>query len=424
MRIAVVGSGVSGLASAWLLSRQHEVTLFESEDRLGGHTHTHQVEVAGQPLRVDSGFIVCNELNYPLFFAMLDELGVATQPTTMSFAVKSAKSGLEYNAGSNGGLFVQKRRLFSLRHWRMLSDILRFYRQAPALLGLSGDGPTLGDYLDQNRYSAGFCEDHLIPMASALWSSPSASIRQFPAKYLVAFMTNHHMLQVENRPQWHVVKDGSASYIDALSKRWSVSVRANCPVRSVRRQADGVELTLPSGTEQFDQLVLACHSDQALALLSDASDAEQDILGAIEFQQNDTVLHTDARFLPNDRRAWAAWNALIPAADEEQCTVSYCMNLLQSIDCPEPLVVTLNRSADIDPARVLRRMSYQHPVYTTASVAAQRRKSEISGQRNTWFCGAYWGWGFHEDGMRSAVDVAHALGIGWPLTHKPNERAA
>ena len=343
----------------------------------------------------------------------------------MTFAVKSAKSGLEYNAGSNGGLFVQKRRLFSLRHWRMLSDILRFYRQAPALLELSGDGPTLGDYLEQNRYSAGFCEDHLIPMASALWSSPSVTIRQFPAKYLAAFMANHHMLQVENRPEWRVVKGGSASYVEALSKRWAVSVRCSCPVRAVRRQENAVELTLDSGTEQFDQLVLACHSDQALALLGDASDAEREILGAIEYQHNDTVLHTDARFLPNDRRAWAAWNALIPATDEQQCTVSYCMNLLQSIDCPEPLVVTLNRSADIDPTRVLRRMAYQHPVYSTASVAAQRRKSEISGQRNTWYCGAYWGWGFHEDGMRSAVDVARGLGIGWPPTAvEQNERAA
>ena len=422
MRIAVVGSGISGLASAWLLSRQHQVTLFEAEARLGGHTHTHEIEVGGRRHRVDSGFIVCNPLNYPLFFAMLDELGVATQPTTMSFAVKSARTGLEYNAGSNGGLFVQKRRLFSLRHWRMLSDILRFYREAPALLQRADAGPSLGEYLEANRYSDGFCDDHLLPMASALWSSPSQQIRQFPAKYLLAFMANHHMLQVNDRPEWRVVRNGSSSYIEAMTAAWQVQVRTACPVRAVRRSATGVEVDVDAGTEHFDQIVLACHSDQALALLADPSEREQAILGAIGFQRNDTVLHTDASMLPNDRRAWAAWNALIPRDESEQCTVSYCMNLLQSIDCPEPLVVTLNRSDAIDPERILARMPYQHPIYTQASVAAQARKREVSGQRNTWYCGAYWGWGFHEDGMRSAMDVVQGLGVRWPATSS-NSRA-
>ncbi|MBD8527504.1 NAD(P)/FAD-dependent oxidoreductase [Pseudomarimonas arenosa] len=416
MRIAVVGSGVSGLASAWLLSQQHQVTLFEADSRLGGHTHTHTVEIQGHVYHVDSGFIVCNPLNYRLFFALLDELGVETQPTTMSFAVKSARTGLEYNAGSNGGLFVQKRRLFSLRHWRMLSDILRFYREAPSLLAIDGPGPSLGDYLDAHGYSGGFCDEHLIPMASALWSSPSQQIRQFPAKYLLTFMANHHMLQVEGRPEWRVVKGGSSAYIEAMRATWRVDVRSACPVRQVQRTDLGVEIGLDAGSEHFDQVVLACHSDQALALLGDPSEREREILGAIPYQHNDTVLHTDARLLPRDRRAWAAWNALIPSSESEQCTVSYCMNLLQSIDCPQPLVVTLNRSEAIDPNRVLARMAYQHPIYTASSVAAQARKGEISGQRNTWYCGAYWGWGFHEDGMRSAVDVAHGLGVHWPAS--------
>ncbi len=416
MRIAVVGSGISGLATAYLLAKQHEVTVFEANDYLGGHTHTHDIELDGSRYAVDSGFIVCNPQNYPLFFALLDELGVETQPTTMTFAVRCERSGLEYNAGSNGGMFLQKRRAFSLRHWRMLLDILRFYRECPALLDDPGEGPALGDYLQQGRYSAGFIDDHLVPMASALWSSPSAQILQFPAKYLVAFMANHHMLQVESRPQWRVVRGGSTRYVDALVQRWQARSRLGTPVRSVTRSGQGVSVQLDSGSEPFDQVVFACHSDQALHLLSDPSDAEREILGAIGYQFNDTVLHTDASQLPRDHRAWAAWNALIPRDPDDQCTVSYCMNLLQSINCPKPLVVTLNRSAAIDPDSILRRMSYHHPIYTRASVAAQTRRHEINGQRNSWFCGAYWGWGFHEDGMRSAVDVVRALGERWPST--------
>jgi len=413
MRIAVVGSGIAGLASAWLLGREHEVVLYEAGDRLGGHTHTHDVELAGRRYAVDSGFIVCNPGNYPLFTRMLDELGVRTQPTTMTFALRNDRTGLEYNAGTNGGLFLQKRRVFSPRHWRMIRDILRFYREAPALLDGSDPGPTLGEYLEAGRYSAGFRDDHLVPMASALWSSPSARILDFPARYLVRFMANHHMLQVSDRPTWRVVRGGSGTYVRALESRWRVQVRLSTPVLSVRRDAEGVELGTAGGTARFAQVVLACHADQALALLRDASAAERDVLGAIPYQHNDTVLHTDVSQLPRDRRAWAAWNALVPAVHEEPCTVSYCMNLLQSLDAPEPLVVTLNRTHAIDPSKVLRRMTYHHPLYTTASVAAQSRRREVNGVNRTWYCGAYWGHGFHEDGMRSAVDVAKALGVSW-----------
>jgi predicted NAD/FAD-binding protein len=414
MRIAVIGSGISGLASAWLLARQHDVTLFEANDYLGGHTHTHAIELEGKSFAVDTGFIVFNPPHYPLLHKFFDELGVATQPTTMSFAVKNERSGLEYNATDLGGLFCQRRNLVSPRFLRMLRDIFRFYREASALLDGSGAGPELGEYLAVQRYSDAFRDDHLVPMASALWSSPSAQILQFPAKYLVQFMANHQMLQARDRPQWRVVQGGSQSYIRAMRGNWGVRERAACAVTRVVRDADGVEIESAAGRERYDHAVLACHSDQALALLADAGERERAILGAMRFQENDTVLHTDATLLPRRRRAWAAWNALIPREASADCTVSYCMNLLQTLDAPQPLVVTLNRSAQIAPEKILRRMRYHHPVYTPASVAAQARKAEIQGVRRTWFAGAYWGWGFHEDGMRSAVDVANALGVRWP----------
>ena len=413
MRIAVVGSGIAGLGAAWLLSRKHEVVLFEAEDRLGGHTHTHRVTQAGREYAVDSGFIVFNPVNYPLLSRMFDELGVASQPTTMGFSVQDARSGLEYNATNLNAMFCQRRNLFSPRFHRMVREILRFYRECPALLEGPGEGPTLGRYLADGGYSQLFIEDHLVPMASALWSSPAGQIMDFPARYLVQFMANHRMLQVEGRPQWRVVTGGSSSYLAALQSRWKVSVRLSSPVRSIRRDADGVLVSAASGEEGFDQVVLACHADDALALLSDASAEERQVLGAIEYQDNDTVLHTDARLLPRRRAAWAAWNAYVPAEPEAVCTVSYCMNLLQSLESPEPFVVTLNRSEDIDPSKVIARMRYRHPVYTHASVAAQARRHEISGQRRTWFAGAAWGYGFHEDGLRSGVDVAQALGCRW-----------
>ena len=413
MKIAVVGSGIAGLGAAWLLSRQHEVVLFERESRLGGHTHTHQVEQGGRAYRVDTGFIVFNPGNYPLLTKLFDELGVPSQPTTMSFSVHDDGNGLEYNATDLNGLFCQRRNLVSPRFWRMVREITRFYREAPALLAETGPGPTLGSYLRERNYSDLFVRDHLVPMASALWSSPSETILDFPAKYLVRFMDNHHMLQVRDRPMWRVVCGGSSRYIEAMQKTWSVQVRLSSPVREVRRDAAGVEIATDRGSERFDQVVMACHSDQALALLTDPSQAEREVLGAIHYQANETVLHTDASLLPRQRKAWAAWNAYVPKAPGAPCTVSYCMNHLQSLDSPEPFVVTLGRGQAIDPGKVLARMQYQHPVYTHASVAAQGRRGEINGGNRTWFAGAYWGFGFHEDGLRSGVEVARALGATW-----------
>jgi uncharacterized protein len=414
MKIAVIGSGISGLGCAWLLSRENEVVLFEKESRLGGHTHTHAVHHEGRDFQIDTGFIVFNPSNYPLLTKLFAELGVASQPTTMGFSVQNANSGLEYNATNLNAMFCQRKNLLSPTFIRMVRDIVRFYKECPALLSLPDDGPSLADYLKQNRYSDLFIHDHLVPMACALWSSPSESIADFPAKYLVQFMNNHHMLQVNDRPQWRVVQGGSSSYIRALEKIWPVQVRLNDPVQRVTRHGDGVSIKSNSGGEElFDQVVFACHSDSALNMLSDASNAECDILGALTYQENETVLHTDARLLPKNKKAWAAWNAYIPRDSQQACTVSYCMNLLQSVESREPFIVTLNRTADIMPEKIIAKMSYQHPVYTHASVKAQTRRDEINGQRNTWFAGAYWGFGFHEDGLRSGVEVARALGIQW-----------
>lgn len=417
MRIAVVGSGISGLASAWLLSRAHEVVLFEAEDYLGGHTHTYVVEQAGRRYAVDTGFIVHNPVNYPLLTRLFDELGVATQPTTMSFSVHDARTGLEYNATSLDGLFCQRRNLLSPRFWGMVRDILRFYRQAPRLLAGDGPEPTLGDWLQDNGYGAAFRDLHLVPMASAMWSSPPQQILQLPVRYLVQFMANHQMLQVNGRPQWRVVRGGSSTYVSALRARWQVQERLRCPVRAIRRDRHGVRVdSSVANGERFDHLVLACHSDQALALLADASADERDILGAIAYQRNEVVLHTDARLLPVNRKAWAGWNAYVPVEPEAPCTVSFCMNLLQGLQSPDPFVVTLNRSEVIDPAKVLHRITYHHPLYTPQAVAAQRRRAQIQGVNRTWFAGAYWGWGFHEDGLRSAVDIARRFGVDWPGT--------
>ncbi|HEY5970753.1 MAG TPA: FAD-dependent oxidoreductase [Pseudoxanthomonas sp.] len=413
MRIAVIGSGISGLASAWLLSPQHEVVLFESNDYLGGHTHTHDIEIDHRHLAVDTGFIVHNAQHYPLLTRMFDELGVVTQPTTMSFSAHSDASGVEYNATSLDGLFCQRRNLVSPRFWGMVRDLLRFYRIAPRLLQGDGPGPTLGEYLARHGFGDAFCDEHLLPMASALWSSPTRQVLEFPARYLVQFMANHQMLQIRGRPQWRVVSGGSNSYVRALQRHWRAEVRLRTPVQRLRRDAEGVEVVTESLTERFDHAVLACHSDQALQLLVDADMRETEILGAMGYQDNETVLHTDARLLPGNRKAWAAWNAHVPRDPAYACTVSYCMNLLQGLETTTPLVVTLNRTDAINPDSILRRLHYRHPVYTTASVAAQARRVEIQGHRRTWFAGAYWGWGFHEDGIRSAVDVARALGVAW-----------
>lgn len=421
MRIAVVGSGIAGLGAAWLLQRHHQVSLYEAADRLGGHTHTHRIEADGREYQVDTGFIVYNPDHYPLLTRMFAELGVPSQPTTMSFSLSDRRSGLEYECSDLGGLYCQPRNLLRVRFARMLWDLVRFYRQAPALLSGDEPGPTLGDYLREHGYGPGFIDDHLLPMASALWSSPEQRILDFPARALVQFMANHHMLQISGRPPWRVVKGGSSSYLRALEARLGgAEIHLASPVTALRRcSGGGVELSsvnaLGQGhTERYDQVVLACHSDQALRLLEQPTAAEREILADLPYQHNDVVLHTDTSLLPRKRRAWAAWNALKLDGDRGRCTVSYSMNLLQSLAGPTQFVVSLNASDQIDPAKVLRRLDYAHPVYTLAGSRARARRAEINGVDRIWYAGAYWGHGFHEDGLRSGVEVARALGANWP----------
>lgn len=410
MKIAIVGGGIAGIYAAHYLSRQHQVTLYEANPYLGGHTDTHNIVLNERNYAVDTGFIVFNEHNYRHFCRFLADLGVASQPSDMTFSVANALTGLEYNATTLDKLFCQRRNLLRPEFYRMVFDIVRFYRQAPELLASGDDNLMLGDYLDQQGYSQIFIEDHILPMACALWSGPPNVLKTFPARYLVAFMANHQMLKIDDRPQWRTVSGGSSVYVEAFRKQFRGELRLNCPVRAIKRDSGGVTVSTAENERHFDRLVLSCHSDQALRLLQDASREESEILGAMPFQVNETVLHTDARLMPRHPKAWASWNALKLDEEQARCTVTYYMNLLQNLDAPEPLLVTLNCTDRIDPAKILVKRNYHHPVYTPASLAAQKRRGEINGERHTYYVGAYWGWGFHEDGAKSAQDVVDLLG--------------
>lgn len=409
MKIAIVGGGISGLYAAHYLSKQHHVTLYEAHDTLGGHTDTHSITIKERNYKIDTGFIVFNEHNYHYFCRFLNDLGVASQPSIMTFSVADALSGIEYNATTLDKLFCQRRNLFRPQFYRMVRDILRFYREAPALLNSSDDELTLGDYLDQQHYSQTFIDDHILPMASALWSGPPQIVRNFPARYFVAFMANHQMLKTDNRPQWRTVCGGSSTYVQAFKQSFNGELRLDCPVQAIIRDNNGISIETKGDQKYYDKLILACHSDQALGLLQNASDQETEILGAMSFQKNDVVLHTDASLMPKHPKAWASWNALKLNEPQTHCTVTYYMNMLQNLEAPEPLLVTLNCTDRIDSEKILKRRSYHHPVYTPASLAAQKRRTEINGVNNTWYAGAYWGWGFHEDGAKSAQEVVDRI---------------
>ncbi|MGM0703371.1 MAG: NAD(P)/FAD-dependent oxidoreductase [Pseudomonadota bacterium] len=412
-RIAVVGSGISGLAAAWYLSARHEVTLFEAADRLGGHTATVDVNVAGRDYAIDTGFIVFNDRTYPHFRALLANLGVAAQPTEMSFSVHETDRDFEYNGHTLGTLFAQRRNLLRPRFHRLLADILRFNRRAMRDLdsGRLADTLTLGEYLAAGGYGHDFATRYLLPMGAAIWSASLADLRTMPAQFFVRFFHCHGLLSLSDRPQWYTLMGGSRAYVPALTAPYAQRIRLATPVLGLRRLTDGVALRTASGYERFDQVVLACHADQALALLDDPSPAERDILGALPYRDNQVVLHTDTRLLPRRRRAWASWNYRLDGrGDGARVSVTYAMNILQRIDAPETFCVTLNDSATIDPRRVLGRYTYAHPQFSRAGLAAQARHVEISGvAQRTHYCGAYWRNGFHEDGVWSALRVAHEL---------------
>jgi len=413
MKIAIVGGGISGLTTAHLLCGEHDITLFEAGDYLGGHTNTLDVPHAGTRYAVDTGFIVFNERTYPNFIKLLERLRVPSQPSVMSFSVVCETTGLQYRASNLDSFFVQRKNLLSLPFWRMFLEIFRFNRFSAELYGSNDLSLTLGDYLRSNGYSPLFIEKFLIPMGAAVWSADPAQFLAFPAAAFVRFFTNHGMLNVVDQPTWRVIKGGSRQYVEPLIRPFRDRIRLSTPVERVQRYGDRVTVTPRGGEpEAFDHVVLACHSDQALSMLADPTAAERELLGAIPYQQNDTVLHTDSRMLPSLPKARASWNCLLPRTQQGSVVLTYWMNLLQSIQAPVDFCVTLNHPEAIDAKAILRRLLYHHPVYSTAAFAAQKRRDEISGVNRTSYCGAYWSWGFHEDGVKSALAVCQPFGKG------------
>ncbi|HEV7163193.1 MAG TPA: FAD-dependent oxidoreductase [Solirubrobacteraceae bacterium] len=417
MRVAIVGAGVSGLVAAHLLHREHEIVLYEAGSYAGGHTNTIRVDTAHETHQVDTGFIVMNDRNYPNFTRLLERLGVATQPTHMSFSVKGEEEDFEY-CGTPRGIFCQPSNLVSVRFQRMIVDLLRFNRALRTLLarehsaGAHG-GETLGDFLERGRFSRPFVERLIVPQVSAVWSADPRTMHTFPVRFLAEFFANHGMLGFRDRPQWATVRGGSARYVDALTAPFRERIRLNAPVHSIARHDEHVELSCRgSAPEQYDQVVIATHSDQALTMLSDPSEREAELLGAIPYQRNEAVLHTDSSLLPRRRSARAAWNFHLLHEPKPLSTVTYYMNHLQRLKSEDDFCVTLNRSEAIDPAKVIRTIDYSHPVYTPAGVAAQAQHETISGLHSrTHYCGAYWGWGFHEDGVKSALQACEPFGV-------------
>ncbi|MEA2300492.1 MAG: uncharacterized protein QOE44_1027 [Solirubrobacteraceae bacterium] len=411
MRVAVVGGGVSGIVAAHRLHPRHEIVLYEAADRLGGHTNTITVDRPDGTWEVDTGFIVLNDRNYPNFNRILREAGVAIQPTHMGFSVKGEDVDFEY-AGTPRGVFCQRSNLRDPVFWRMLSDLRRFNRELTALVAAGGQGPSLGEWVDAGGYSRAFIDRLLVPQASAVWSADPAAMWSFPVGFLAEFFHNHGMLGFRDRPQWQTVVGGSQTYVAALTAPFADRIRLAAPVTGITRDDDGVTVSAQGTTEHFDHVVLACHSDQALAALDDASPVERELLGAFPYQANEAVLHTDRSLLPRRRAAWQAWNYHLFATPRPMTTVTYYMNHLQRLTAAEDFCVSLNMTDRIDPRKIVKVIPYAHPVYTAAGVAAQARWREISGPRRTHFCGAYWGWGFHEDGVVSALRACEALGDG------------
>ena len=411
MKIAIVGTGISGMVAAYLLCEDHDITVFEANDYIGGHTHTIDVEQGGTTYAVDTGFIIFNEATYPNFIKLMKRLGVSWQKSQMSFSFKSYKTGLEYSPSSLKSLFAQKRNFFRPSFYRMVSDIFRFQRQSEELLRLQEHDRTLYEYLREKGYSHMFIQNFIMPMGAAIWSADPGKFAEFPAKTFIEFFQNHGFLRVHNQPQWLVIKGGSKQYAERLTAPFKEKIRLNCPVTSVKRHREYVEVVPQGGTlEKFDAIIIATHSDQALAMLLDPSDMEREILGAIPYQKNDIVLHTDTSLLPQRQICWASWNYIIPEDDEGGMALTYDMNILQTLRAPVEFCVTLNLTHAIDPEKIVFHITYDHPVFTLKGISAQKSHERINGINRTYFCGAYWGYGFHEDGVNSALAVAKHFG--------------
>lgn len=415
MRIAIIGTGISGSLVARLLSTQHDVTVFESNDSPGGHANTVDVRVSGKEFSVDTGFMVFNRRTYPNFCRLLEMLEITSQASDMSFSVSSSRTGIEYQGSSLNGLFAQRLNCVRPSFLRMLRDIARFNRAGmnAAQTNNLRDGQTVRQFLGEHGIGKAFIDQYLVPMAAAIWSSKPTAILDFPAEFMIGFFANHGLMQIRDRPQWRTIIGGSRKYVQALLDPIRDRVRLNCPVESVERTGEQIKLTTSGGqTSLFDEVVFASHADQSLKMLGDASARERDVLSAFPYQPNEAVLHTDIRLLPRSRRAWASWNYHIPAGKEAGASVTYDLSRLQNHDSSTPILLTLNESQSIDPAKVIREFTYQHPAYSGDSIAAQQKFEQISGVNRTHFCGAYWGYGFHEDGVNSALAVARHFGIG------------
>jgi predicted NAD/FAD-binding protein len=404
MRIAIVGSGISGLYAAWRLGRDHDVTIFEASDYVGGHTNTRDIEWEGKRYAVDTGFIVFNDWSYPNFIAMLRELGVAWQPSNMSFSLRCDRTGLEYSGTSLNSLFAQRRNLLRPSFLRMLTEIVRFNREAKAFAADADASMSLGEYLHAGKYSAEFIERYIVPMGRAIWSAEADAMLACPAGFFIGFFDRHGMLSVDERPQWQAVRGGSREYVRKLLAATRAIVRLKTPVVQVTRMPGQVIVRTRAGdAEHFDAIFFACHSDQALASLHRPTQAERDVLSAFPYAANEAILHTDISLLPRTRLARAAWNYHALATDQQAVALTYDMNVLQTIKAPVRFLVTLNNSQAIDERQIIDRFSYHHPVYLPAGVAAQARHREINGTLGTYYCGAYWRYGFHEDGVVSAM---------------------
>jgi uncharacterized protein len=411
MRVAIVGAGISGMVVAHLLHERHEIVVFEAGGYAGGHANTIRVDTPDQTHHVDTGFMVFNDRNYPNFERLLTQLQVLWQPSDMSFGVSDGCGDFEYNSASPNGLFAKRAHLVTPWFHRMVAEVPRFHRAARELLAGAHEELSLGEWLAEHKFSEAFVKRLIVPQVSAVWSAEPGLMWSFPASFLAEFFENHGMLGLTGRPHWRTITGGSETYVRALVQPWRNRLRLSAPVQAIERRGDAV-MVKPQGAEaeRFDRVVIATHSNQALAMLADADRREYEILGAMPYQANEAVLHTDAGLLPRRRRAWASWNYHLLEGPGERATVTYHMNRLQSLPADRELLVTLNRTEAIDPTKVIRTIPYTHPVYTAAGVRAQARYAEISGRNRTHYCGAYWGWGFHEDGVRSALAVAEQFG--------------
>lgn len=427
MKIAIIGTGIAGNTAAYHLQKEHDITVFEANKHIGGHTHTHAITTeSGHRVNVDTGFIVFNDWTYPNFIRLLDELGVESQATEMSFSVKCEHSGLEYNGNTLNSLFAQRSNFIKPRFYRMIRDILRFNQEGYAYLQQPTSHTTsLGEFLQQGHYSRIFIDKYIVPMGAAIWSAKPEVMFTFPAQFFLRFFANHGLLSVNNRPQWRVIKDGSNSYIGKLTEKFSSRIRTECPVQTIEREDHCIHITTHQyGRETFDSVFIATHSDQALQLLRHPTLTERNVLGAIPYQDNEVILHTDTRVLPKRKLAWASWNYHLPTQAQERVAVTYNMNILQGFQTPETLCVTLNNSHDIDRQKIIKTLNYQHPVFTPSSINAQTQHRDINGTLRTYYCGAYWRNGFHEDGVVSAMNALEHFNEDMKHAQQPLRRAS